>query len=121
MLRRGGVGPARGTHVSVNWDGTDTPSRYDAEYLFVDPNAMFPPALLAKAKVVKRCHHPRAKRVAGPRVKARWGSWATELCGHCWAWRYDRGASTLACKGDRFWRGLDELARLLDDSRWDEA
>ncbi len=53
-----------------------------------DPSQLlFPPELLAKVKVIDTtgCQHPRV--VAGPRVSAYYGTWATEICARCWAWR----------------------------------
>jgi hypothetical protein len=85
-------------------DFTREPRQYE------DPSQLvFPPELLAKAISAKPCRHPRTARRVGPRIPARYGSWATEMCSRCMSWRYDRGG----CKGDRFWRGLDEMVRLL--------
>lgn len=77
---------------------------------YVDPNAMFPPDLLKRIKVCRR--HPKVKRFAGPRAPALYGSWATEMCGDCYSWRYNRGG----CKGDRRWRGIAELGKLLEEA-----
>ncbi len=55
---------------------------------YEDPSQLlFPPELLAKVKRIDTtgCLHER--RVGGPRVPARYGSWATEICARCWDWR----------------------------------
>ncbi len=37
------------------------------------------------------CRHPHAARRTGPRVPARWGSFATEVCTKCGKWRHFLG------------------------------
>lgn len=36
-----------------------------------------------------RCRHPHRERVAGPRVSMRWGTYPTQVCRVCCAWRFD--------------------------------
>ncbi len=52
-----------------------------------------------------RCCHALEYRREGPRVPASYGSWATEVCGKCEKWHYNRGG----CKGDEKWRKMSDL------------
>ncbi len=61
----------------------------------------------------KRCHHPRAKRVTGPRVSATYGSWATEVCVGCLAWRYTE-------LSDKRWHAGKDLVERLTRDREDD-
>lgn len=88
---------------------------YEAQFTPSTQGLLFPPEVLAKVKVVdtKGCRHPKSRRVSGPRVCARWGTFPTLVCATCWKWTVAVGA--------RRWKPFDELARATEPREDDEC